>query len=229
MALFKNTASQKIAVYAHDTSADAAKTGDASNITAQISLDFGTAASTNDTNPTELDSADHPGVYVFDLTQAETNAEAIVISAVSATADISIEPIQVFTTPPTVDANVTQISGDSTAADNCEAFFDGTGYAGTNNIIPTVTTLTGHTPQTGDSYARLGLPSGASVSADIAALNIPTAAQNAGAVWDELQTEHQTTGTFGDYLDTEVSGVGGGGGSTVNVTTESTNIISESP
>jgi hypothetical protein len=38
--------------------------------------------------------------------------------------------------------NVTQISGDSVAADNAEAFFDGTGYAGTGNVIPTVTTLT---------------------------------------------------------------------------------------
>jgi hypothetical protein len=39
-------------------------------------------------------------------------------------------------------ANVIQISGDATAADNAEAFFDGTGYAGTNNVMPTVTTLT---------------------------------------------------------------------------------------
>lgn len=39
-------------------------------------------------------------------------------------------------------ANVVQISGDSTAADNAEAFFDGTGYAGTNNVIPTVTNVT---------------------------------------------------------------------------------------
>jgi hypothetical protein len=38
--------------------------------------------------------------------------------------------------------NVVQISGDATAADNAEAFFDGTGYEGTNNVIPTVTTLT---------------------------------------------------------------------------------------
>lgn len=37
--------------------------------------------------------------------------------------------------------NVAQISGDSGAADNCEAFFDGTGYAGTGNVIPTVTTV----------------------------------------------------------------------------------------
>lgn len=41
-----------------------------------------------------------------------------------------------------MDANVGAISGDVTAADNTEAFFDGTGYAGTNNVIPTVTTLT---------------------------------------------------------------------------------------
>lgn len=39
-----------------------------------------------------------------------------------------------------IDANVGAISSDATAADNAEAFFDGTGYAGTNNVIPTVTT-----------------------------------------------------------------------------------------
>lgn len=37
-------------------------------------------------------------------------------------------------------------------------------------LLDTVTTYTGNTPQTGDSYARLGAPAGASVSADVAAL-----------------------------------------------------------
>lgn len=37
--------------------------------------------------------------------------------------------------------------------------------------VSTVTTLTGHTAQTGDSYARLGAPAGASVSADIATVD----------------------------------------------------------
>lgn len=41
------------------------------------------------------------------------------------------------------DVNVAQISGDATAANNCESFFDGTGYAGTGNTIPTVTTVNG--------------------------------------------------------------------------------------
>lgn len=40
-------------------------------------------------------------------------------------------------------ADAVQISGDATAANNAESFFDGTGYAGTNNVIPTVTTVTG--------------------------------------------------------------------------------------
>jgi hypothetical protein len=56
----------------------------------------------------------------------------------------------------TLPANVTQISGDSTAADNAESFFDGTGYAGTNNVIPTVTTVTNLTnlPSTPNSQLQ---------------------------------------------------------------------------
>jgi hypothetical protein len=65
---------------------------------------------------------------------------------------------------------VTAISGDAAAADNLELDYDGTGLARANSTIGTVTTLTGHTAQTGDSFARLGAPAGASVSADIAAL-----------------------------------------------------------
>lgn len=45
------------------------------------------------------------------------------------------------TITPTHGADVLAISGDSTAADNAESFFDGTGYAGTGNVIPTVTTV----------------------------------------------------------------------------------------
>jgi len=36
-------------------------------------------------------------------------------------------------------------------------------------LVDTVTTYTGNTPQTGDNYARLGAPAGASIAADIAA------------------------------------------------------------
>lgn len=41
-------------------------------------------------------------------------------------------------------------------------------------LTDTVTTYTGNTPQTGDAFARLGAPAGASVSADIAAIEAQT-------------------------------------------------------
>lgn len=46
----------------------------------------------------------------------------------------------------------------------------------TVNLVNTLTTYTGNTPQTGDAFARLGAPAGASVSADIAAVKTDTAA-----------------------------------------------------
>lgn len=99
--LFKNVASQKIHVYAYNSTTGAAKTGDAANITAYVSLD-GTANAVDDTNPAEVDATNMPGIYVFDLTQAETNCNSFALSAKSATADIRIEPIIGFTTGPAV-------------------------------------------------------------------------------------------------------------------------------
>lgn len=69
-----------------------------------------------------------------------------------------------------------RVAGSATSAANLAAATDGTGYAFPNCTIPTVTTLSGHTPQTGDAFARLGAPAGASVSADIAAVKSDSAA-----------------------------------------------------
>ena len=99
--MFKNVASQKVAVYAWDNAAGSEKTGDAANITAQISIDGGATAATDDTNPTELDAADAPGIYIFDMTQAETNGDLIVISPVSSTSDIVLRPVIIYTNPMT--------------------------------------------------------------------------------------------------------------------------------
>lgn len=97
--MYKNVSSQKLAVFAWDAAAGAAKTGDSANITAQISKDGAACAASNDTNPTELDSTDAPGVYLFDLTQAETNADLIVFQAASSTSDIEFRPVVIYTDP----------------------------------------------------------------------------------------------------------------------------------
>lgn len=102
--------------------------------------------------------------------------------------------------------NVIQISGDGTAADNAEAFFDGTGYAGTNNVIPTVTTVGTVNALANNSVTAAALASDAvteiqnglstldaagirtavglaSANLDTQLGDLPTAAENATAVW----------------------------------------------
>jgi len=100
----KNVGGQKWAVYAYDNILDAPKAGDASNITAKISIDGATASALGDVNPVELES----GYYVFDLTQAETNGDMLVIIPVSATSNIIVigSPASSFTTEDPV-TNVT--------------------------------------------------------------------------------------------------------------------------
>lgn len=147
--MLRNVASQKWRVYAWDTTTGLAKTGDAANISAYITKDDGTPAATNDVAPAEASSTNEPGYYDFDLTQAETSAAKISLSPKSATSNIQVIacPPVVYTVPQYHSLAGWQSDGD----------------------LGEVNTLTGHTAQTGDSYARLGAPAGASVSADIAA------------------------------------------------------------
>lgn len=139
--MFKNVASQKIALFAFDTTTGTAKSGDAANITAYVSKDSGAVTVLGDTSATEMDATNAKGWYLFDLTQAETNADTFLFTGKSTTANISIvgQPI---------------------------------------SALPA--SFTSSVAQTGDSYARLGAPAGASVSADIDAL--PTAIENADAL-----------------------------------------------
>jgi len=95
--MFKNVASQKLSVFAWDTISNVAKTGDAANISAQISKDGGACAATNDVVPTELDATDAPGVYIFDMLQEETNANMIIVTAVSSTENIILRPVVIYT------------------------------------------------------------------------------------------------------------------------------------
>jgi hypothetical protein len=94
----KNVASQKVFVFAWDTANGVPKTGDAANISAQISKDGGAAAGTNDAAPTELDAVNMKGIYYFNMLQEETNCDVLVLSPVSSTADIDLEPVVIHTT-----------------------------------------------------------------------------------------------------------------------------------
>lgn len=97
MSYEKNTAGQKFNILAINSATGSPLTGDAANITAQISKDFGAFVSLVDTNPTELDSTNAPGVYVFDLSQAETNADVLTIVPTSTTTNVEIDMLNIYT------------------------------------------------------------------------------------------------------------------------------------
>lgn len=126
----------------------------------------------------------------------------------------------VSTTTAQLGVNVVQISADATAADNAEAFFDGTGYAGTNNVIPTVTNVTNLHASAATAAALatvdsnvdailvdtgttlpgvLGTPAGADMSADIAAIKAETASIVADT--NELQGDWANGGRLDLIID----------------------------
>ena len=81
---------------------------------------------------TELDATDAPGVYLFDMTQAETNGDLIIVSAVSSTSNIDLQPafiytVQqlVFTVAGQVDANVQSINDAGVVGDGNAIPWDG--------------------------------------------------------------------------------------------------------
>lgn len=100
--MYKNTASQKLIVFAYDATTNTPKTGDAANITAYVSKDYGSVTVLGDTSATEMDATNGKGYYLFDLTQAETNADTLLFSAKSSTSNIVVvgSPAAVFTRPP---------------------------------------------------------------------------------------------------------------------------------
>jgi len=99
----------------------------------------------------------------------------------------------VSTTSAQIGVNVVQISTDTTAADNAEAFFDGTGYAGTNNVIPLVTTTTTTTNVTTVNGLAANVITAASIATD-------AGAEIADAVWDEIITGHSIANSTGKTL-----------------------------
>lgn len=71
-----------------------------------------------------------------------------------------------------LDADVSSRMATFTLPTNFSALLIGAG--GHISNVDTLTTYTGNTPQTGDAFARLGAPAGASVSADVAAVKAET-------------------------------------------------------
>lgn len=109
--MFKNVASQKVALFAFDTTTGAPKTGDSANITPYVAKDYGTVTVLGTTTATEMDATNAKGWYSFVLTQGETNADALLFTGKSSTANISIVGVLLFTTPANFSSMVVDSNG----------------------------------------------------------------------------------------------------------------------
>ena len=100
--MFKNVAA-KFIVFAFDATTNVPKTGDGANITAYVSKDYGTVTVLADTTATEMDATNAPGYYLFDAAQGETNADCLLVTAKSSTANIKLigAPATIYTRPTT--------------------------------------------------------------------------------------------------------------------------------
>lgn len=69
-----------------------------------------------------------------------------------------------------ITATVSGITDTANVWGDTNDFIGSAGALTTVTTATNLTTYTGNTPQTGDAYARIGAPAGASVSADVAAI-----------------------------------------------------------
>ncbi len=113
--MLKNVAGQFVIVRAWNNALGVPKTGDAANITARISKDSLDDAASNDANPLELSSGDHPGQYAFLIAQDESNCDLFGLTAASSTTDIVFDPVIIYTR--TLGIDFTKQMTESYAAD----------------------------------------------------------------------------------------------------------------
>lgn len=127
----KNVAGQQVTLLVIDTATNLPKTGDAANLTAYVKKDGGAVTALTDTSATEEDATNAPGLYTFDVAQAETNADRLLFSGKSSTSGVRVIPLTVYTRP----VNASALSVDS----NGKVLLQPTQ---TGVTIPTVTNLT---------------------------------------------------------------------------------------
>lgn len=162
----------------------------------------------------EVDATNHKGIYEIQLADARyavSSAKSLLVSISGATnaaeCDVVI-PLRDLDPYDSVRAGLTALpNANAEAAGGLYTRGTGAGQLsqtangelGVTTLTKTLTTYTGNTVQTGDAYARLGAPAGASVSADVAAVKTDT-----GNIYSAVDTE---VAAILAAVDTEVASI----------------------
>ena len=238
--MFKNVAGQKVTLLAIDTATNLPKTGDSANITAYVSKDDGAVTTLTDTTATELDATNAPGLYTFDVSQTESNADKLLFSGKSSTSGIRIIPMTIYTRPNylsslSIDSSgrvdVAKIAGTSQTARDIGAsvlLSSGTG-TGQVSLSSGAVTVGTNNDKTGYSlsqsfptnFSSLAITAGGVVSADAvqisgdatAANNLEAALDGTGGVTITAALTGAITGNITGSLSGSVGSVSGAVGS----------------
>lgn len=186
----KNVASQKIGAQMVSATDGSAFTG---SVTVAVTLDAGVQATGSVGSGACTHEGN--GYHTYAPAQAETNGDLLaftftgsgaipatvqVFTNYPSTGDAYLKGVDVetdtqdiqsrlpaaLTAGGNIKADALALSGDTVAADNAESFFDGTGYAGTNNVIPLVTTTSTATAVTTVNGLAAGVITATSIAAD---------------------------------------------------------------
>lgn len=191
MSLMRNVGSQKIAVVARDVN-NIPIDDAAANVTAKISKDGGGPVATNDVNPAELSAADAPGVYMFDMTQAETNAGVVVLQAVTTSSGVHFDPVLIHTDNQAIGAGgITAAAFANNAITASAIAADAIGASELADNAITASHLASNCIGAGQIAAD------AIGSSELAANAV---ADIADAVWDEVAAGHVASGTTGESI-----------------------------
>ncbi len=113
--MFKNVAGQKIACFAFEygtgVNAGSPKTGDAANISLYVDKDWAGLNQLADTGASEISSTNAPGWYLFDVLSGESNADVLLFTGKSTTANVTIVGQQIYTLPPFMSTLAISASG----------------------------------------------------------------------------------------------------------------------
>lgn len=225
MTLERNTASQKLELFAFDYATGAPKTGDAANLAAYVSIDDGVLTALTDTSATEISSTNAPGWYRFDLTQAETDGKKLHFTGKSSTADVSVVGRVVGTVPAYFSLSALDSSGRGTvgaiaagaitaaaiATDAIDA--DAIAASAVSEIQSGLSTLDAAGVRTAVGLASANLDTQLStiddfLDTEIAAIkaktdNLPASPANEAT----LTTMSATLATIASYIDTEIAAI----------------------
>lgn len=182
--MFKNVASQTIDLFVFDYSTGAPKTGDAANLTAYLSKDDGTLTALTDTSGAEISSTNAPGWYRFDVSQSESNANKLLFTGKSSTANATMVGKTIYTRP--------QYAADTVISSGGIVSANVTAFGGSNGTFSGGRPEVNTTHAAGTAWGSGAITAGSLATGAITAAKFAAGAIDAAALATDAATEIAT-------------------------------------